>query len=80
MWHHYRAHVFKNLLNKLQQKGDISSDDIDRAKQFFDHDGLPSPSLFHLASRNPAQFSDDPAYHAFKKITEAACLDQITFR
>jgi hypothetical protein len=46
IWNLYREYVFKNVLTNLQSEGHISADDLERAKPYFDNNGLPSPSLY----------------------------------
>ena len=49
VWHHYRQFLFKERIQQAIRKGDLTDDDVKRAKSFFDSNGLPSPTLLHSA-------------------------------
>lgn len=80
VWHHYRQFLFKERLQKAIRSGDLTEDDVSRAKPFFDANGLPSPSLYRNAvSGRLGDMSSDPSFQALQKVFTWTGLDKITF-
>lgn len=76
VWHHYRQFLFKEKVQQAIRKGDLTDDDVSRAKPFFDANGLPSPTLYHSALTGKlGDMSSDPSYQAFLKVLQWTGLD-----
>jgi hypothetical protein len=81
VWHHYRQFLFKERVSQAIRRGDLTDEEVSRAKPFFDQNGLPSPSLYSNAlSGKLGDMSSDPSFQAFQKVLEWTGLKNINFR
>jgi hypothetical protein len=59
----------------------LTSDDLARARPYFDDNGLPSPTLYKGALKGHlGDVESDPAFTSFKKVLQWAGLESIHFR
>jgi len=78
VWNHYRAFQFNARVNYLIEQGDIDREDVDRARPFFDAQGLPSANMWSLAQRGLlGDVTQDPSYESFSKILKWLGLDNV---
>ncbi len=66
-------------MNYLIEQGDLSEEDVAKAKPFFDN-GLPSANMFSMAKMGHlGDVSEDPSFQAFKKVLKWLGLDNVKF-
>ncbi len=79
-WNHYRRFQFNLRLNHLVESGDLEKSDVEKARQYFDADGMPSPTMIANAQRGVyGDLTDDPAWTAFEKVSKWLGLNLIEF-
>lgn len=80
VWGHYRQFQFNSRVHYLIEQGDLSVEDIRKAKPFFDANGLPSASMYSLAQRGLlGDVSNEPSFQSFTKILKWLGLDNVEF-
>lgn len=81
VWNHYRQFQFRTRVAYLIENGDLDQEDVTRAQQFFDSNGLPSATLFAAAKRGLlGDVSQEPSFESFKKIMKLLSLDKVEIR
>ena len=78
-WMHYRQFQFKGRIAHLVGQGELSQDDVDRARPFFDQRGLPSASLWALGQTGNLNGIDAGSQESFQTVLKALGLDAITY-
>jgi hypothetical protein len=80
VWNHYRQFQFNARVEFLINQGDLDSEDLAKARPYFDANGLPSPSLLNMAQKGLlGDVQNEPSYEAFTKVLKWLGLDTIEF-
>ena len=62
------------------ESGDLEKADVEKARQYFDANGMPSPTMIANAQRGVfGDLTDDPAWTAFEKVSKWLGLNLIEF-
>ena len=76
MWNHYREFQFQIRVKHLIETGELDQEDLDRAKPFFDSNGLPSANMYYLAQKGKlGDLTNEPSYLSFEMVLAALGLD-----
>lgn len=69
---HYRAHVLQQHIDKAIESGNLSQNEANAARSFFDERGLPSANMIHLGHKG--HFDGDESWEAFQRVLDATGL------
>lgn len=69
---HYRVHVFQQHLERAIESGDLSQEDVNNSRAFFDERGLPATNMIHMGQNG--LFGDDQGWESFQRVLEAVGL------
>jgi len=75
---HYRQYLIEQSIKKAIKEGNLSQEDVDASRHYFDEKGLPSASLISMGQKGLLGVNDD-GYNALQKVLEAIGLDDIEF-
>ena len=78
VWNHYRQYLWNKNLDDAIARGDITHEDVNSARSFFDESGLPSANLLSMGQKGMFGV-DDPAYEAFQRVLSATNLRDVEF-
>lgn len=70
---HYRQHVFDQHLKQAIDNGDLSENDLNAARSFFDERGLPSANMIQMGEKG--LLDGEPGWESFQRVLEATGLD-----
>jgi hypothetical protein len=70
---HYRTHTMQQRIEQAVENGQLSQDDVNSARAYFDERGLPSGNMLALGQKG--LLDGDHSFEAFQRVLEATGLD-----
>lgn len=75
---HYRSYRIHQAVNDAIESGDLSQEDYDASRHYFDEMGVPSASLISMGGKG--MLSGDESYESFRRVLNAAGLGDFEFK
>jgi hypothetical protein len=69
---HYRTYEFQQHIERAITSGDLTHDDVNSARPFFDEKGLPNVNMLVMGQKG--LLGDDAGWESFQKVLEASGL------